>query len=143
MAAAPTIGTAPSAGFALVDGVWLRGLAAGANYAVQNGVVAKAGGTQAAATPLSSNYAYIEVDTCATNNDSVALPFASAGKAFSVFNNTASTLAIYASPNTNPLTGTTDVINRNANATSYTLTTGQTADFFCCKNGTWAAQKTA
>ena len=138
-----TIGTRPTTGFALTDGEWLRQLANGNNFSFQSGIVAKASGTQATATPLSNNPALIQVDTVASTNDSVSLPFAAAGKSFSIFNNGAQTLAIYASPNTNPLTGTTDVINKTTNTTAYTLTTGQTADFFCAKNGTWAAQKTA
>jgi hypothetical protein len=137
------IGQRPVAGFELVDGEWLRQLANGNNYSFQSGIVAHAGGTQAAAVALSNNPALIQVDTVATTGDSVSLPFAAAGKSLSIFNNGAQTLDIYASPNTNPLTGTTDVINKTTNVTAYTLTTGQTADFWSAKNGTWAAQKSA
>jgi hypothetical protein len=137
------IGIRPDKGFSLPDGEWLRQLSNGNNYSFQSGVVAKAGGTQATGTQLSNNQSLIQVDTVATNNDSVVMPFAAAGKSVSIFNNGAATLGIFASPNTNPLTGTTDVINKTTNPTLYALTSGQTADFSCAKNGTWFACKSA
>lgn len=137
------IGQRPVAGFSLVDGEWLRQLANGNNISFQNGITAHAGGTQAAALQLSANPLVIEVDTVASGNDSVMLPFAAAGMFRTVWNNGASTLAIYANVNTNPLTASTDTINKSTNSTSYTLTTGQAAIFFCGKNGAWFAVKTA
>jgi hypothetical protein len=138
-----TIGIKPDRGFALPDGQWLRSLSDGNNYSYQSGIIAKASGTQANGTQLSASYSMIEVDTVATTGDSVVLPFAAAGAGKSIFNNGAQTLDIYANPGTNPATATTDVINKLANATAYTLTSGQTADFSCAKNGTWFACKSA
>lgn len=137
------IGIRPDRGFQLVDGQWLRGLSDGLNRSVAIGITAHAGGTQAAAFQLPANRQMIEVDTVAAGNDSVLLPFSSAGTMLTVFNNGASTLAIYANPNNNALTGAPDVINKTTNTTSYTLTTGQSAMFSCAKNGIWAAIKTA
>lgn len=138
-----TIGIRPSAGFSLIDGQWARELSNGNNDTGINGITAHSGGTQAAALALSNNFSLYEVDTVAADNDSVSLPFAAIGERKMVFNNGAHTLAIYASPNTNPLTGSTDVINKTVNTQSYTITTGQTVIFFCAKNGVWAANKTA
>jgi hypothetical protein len=138
-----TFGIRPNSGFALPDGQWLRELSNGNNYTYQAGIVAKASGTQATGTVLSAVIAMWQVDTVATTADSVVLPFAIAGQSKSLFNNGAQTLDIYASALTNPATGTTDVINKLTNVTAYTLTTGQTADFSCAKNGTWFACKSA
>ena len=138
-----TIGIRPDRGFALPDGEWLRQVSNGNNFTYQSGVVAKASGTQANGTVLSAVVCMWEVDTVATTGDSVVLPFAIAGQSKSLFNNGAQTLNIYASASNNPVTGTTDVINKLTNVTAYTLTTGQTADFSCAKNGTWFACKSA
>lgn len=137
------IGTRPDRGFQLVDGEWLRQLANGNNLSFANGITAKASGNQTTAVVLSANPNLIEVDTVASTHDSVALPFAAAGSVRMIFNNGAQSLDIWASPNTNPLTGTTDVINKTTNGTAYTITTGQAVIFFCAKNGVWAANKTA
>lgn len=138
-----TIGTRPAAGFSLVDGQWLRELSNGNNDTFTSGIVAHAGGTQAAGVLLSNNFSLYEIDTVVSNNDSVVLPFAGAGARKMIFNNGASTLAIYANPNNNPLTGSADVINKTSNSSSYTITSGQTVLFWCAKNGIWAANKTA
>lgn len=137
------IGTRPNAGFALPDGQWLRELSNGNNDTATSGITAHSGGTQAAALQLSNNYSLYEIDTVAADADSVLLPFAAAGARKMVFNNGAHTLDVYASPNTNPLTGAADVINKTTNVTAYALTTGQTAIFWCAKNGIWAANKTS
>ena len=140
-----TIGNrpAPGLGYALIDTLWARGVSDGNNYSFQSGIVAKASGTQSNGTQLSAGVSMWEVDTVATNGDSVVLPFAAAGAGKSIFNNGAATLNIYANPNTNPATGSTDVINKTTNTTAYTLTTGQSAEFSCAKNGTWFACKSA
>lgn len=139
-----TQGVAPATlGPALADGTWLIGLAQGLNRGVAFGVTAHAGGGQAAAQAMPTTSELTQVDTVATASDSIALPFAVAGTIDFVFNNGANTLAVFAQSGTNLLTGATDTINQLANATSFTLTAGQSAVFFCCKNGKWAAIKTA
>ena len=138
-----TIGIRPSAGFALVDGEWLRQLSNGNNDTYISGITAHSGGTQAAALQLPDVFSFIEVDTVAATGDSVLMPYAQQGQRKMIFNNGAHTLDIYAQTTNNPATGAADVINNTTNTTAYTLTTGQTAIFFCAKNGVWAANKTA
>lgn len=138
-----TLGIRPDRGFALADGQWLRGLSDGNNDSAKNAITAHSGGTQAAGFALPVGFSFIQVDTVAADGDSVLMPFAQLGERKMIFNNGAHTLDIYASPNTNPLTASTDVINKSTNTTAYTLTTGQAAIFFCAKNGIWAAVKTA
>lgn len=141
-----TTGQRPAGGlgFALADTAWLRALSDGLNFTSNGGgVTAHSGGTQAAAFPLPNSTLAYEVDTVAADNDSVLLPLCQLGVMKIIFNNGAHTLAVYANTATNPLTGTTDVINKAANTSSYTLTTGQCALFFGTKNGVWAAIKTA
>lgn len=138
------IGIRPTAGFALVDGEWLRQLSNGNNVTFGNGITAHAGGGQANATLLSSTLFVQEVDTVASGNDSVMLPLAAAGKAMIVFNKAASSsMNLYANVNTNPLTGSTDTINNSTNSTAYAITAGQCAMFVCAKNGVWGAIKSA
>lgn len=138
------IGIPPTAqsGPALQDGTWLNGLAGGGNRNFISGITAHAGGTQAAGFQLPSNVALISVDTVASTSDSVLLPFCIAGQVIDLSNTGAQTLNVYANPNTNRATATTDTINAVANATAYTLTTTQVGRFFCPKNGAWKASKT-
>lgn len=137
------IGVPPTAqsGPALQDGTWLLGVASGQNAAFVNGITAHAGGTQAAGFQLQPNAALIEIDTVATTNDSVLLPFCIAGGWMDIANAGAQTVAIYANPNTNRATATTDTINGAANTSSYTLATNVSARFFCAKSGSWKAIK--
>jgi hypothetical protein len=136
-ARADQVGTAPGTGFALVDGNWLNGLARGANQAFQNGLTAHAGGGQSAALALGTTATLFEVDTVASTNDSVALPFCVAPLAVTVVNNGANTLALYASSSTNGATATTDKINGAANTTPYAIAANAWATFACVKNGVW------
>lgn len=137
------IGIPPTqqSGPALQDGTWLNGLAGGGNRNFVSGLVAHAGGTQAAGLQLPANVALIQIDTVATTSDSVLLPFCIAGQVMDIANAGAQTLAIYANPNTNRATATTDTINAAANTSSYTLATNVSGRFFCPKNGLWKATK--
>lgn len=128
-----TVGIAPAngSGPALQDGQWLLGVAAGNNRAYKNGIVAHAGGTKAAAFQLPAGVQIIEIDTVATNGDSVLMPAAVQGQIVMVCNNGAATLDIYGRG--------TDTINGVATATAYALTVNQSAVFFCAKNGNWGA----
>ena len=132
-----SVGRSPVANstYALQDGRWLLGVAAGNNRSYQNGITAHAGGTKAAAFQLPAGVQLFEIDTVATNGDSVLMPAAVQGQIVMVFNNGAATLNIYGRG--------TDTINQSTTATAYTLTAGQTAIFFCAKNGAWGANKTA
>jgi len=132
-----TVGIRPNdgGGPALVDQSWLLGLAGGANRNYVNGITAHAGGTKAAAFQLPANVAIIEVETVATNSDSVLLPQAKAGTIVFVYNKGAATLSSYGKG--------TDTINGAATANAYDLTTGLSALFFCPVDGAWAAIKSA
>lgn len=131
----------PSNGPGLVDGTWLNGLAGGQNYTTQSGIVAHAGGTQAACTVLPAGIAQISVDTVATNGDSVCLPFAAAGMDIQIANNSSSTLNIYGQAANNPLTGAADTINATAGSTNYSPTTQQNVECYAAKNGAWRCMK--
>lgn len=69
------------------------------------GIIAKAGGGQVGATPLTKKFN--QVDTCATDEDSTMLDSFLTGKMQGVFNNTNNILAIY------PVVG--QIINNVAN----------------------------
>lgn len=127
-----TVGIAPTngSGPGLQDGGWLLGVAAGNNRAYKNGIVAHAGGTKAAAFQLPAGVQIMQVDTTATNGDSVLMPAAVQGQIVMVFNNGAATLDIYGRG--------TDTINGAATANAHTLATLTAAVFFCGKNGAWA-----
>lgn len=135
------VGTPPGTGPALVDGVWLNGLAGGTNYSYQSGITAHAGGTQAAAVQLAAGINMVDVDTVTTTGDSVALPQCVAGTYLFVANAGAQTLDVYGSPTVNSLTAANDTINGTAGSTAYTLTNNTNAIFFCAKNGAWKAGK--
>ena len=131
----------PATGPGMVDGTWLNGLAGGQNFSYQSGIVAKAGGTQALATPLPIGIYLIEVDTVATTGDSVLLPQCLQGSAFLLRNAGAGTLDTYGQVAVNPITGVADTINGVAGSTTYTMATQTNAVFFCAKNGAWSAGK--
>lgn len=136
-AVAGTVGTPPGTGFALQDGNWLNGLAGGQNHTFTNGLTAHAGGTQAAGLQLPANTFLIEIDTVATTSDSVLLPFCIAPQVMIIINSGANTMNVYASPNTNAATATTDTIDGNSNATAFTIATKVTNLFKCAKSGNW------
>jgi len=127
-------------GFQLQDSDWLRGVAGGQNRLFQS-ITAFAGGGQAAATVISPEAELVEIRTVATADDSVALPLAIAGMVKKVFNSSASSSNLYANPNTNRATSSTDTINGVANGTAYAIAAGVAVEFFCPRDGIWAAIK--
>ena len=140
-----TVGTVPPAagGFALVDIQWLLGIVGGVNWTYQNGIVAKASGTQLTCTVLPSNVYLLSVDTVVTNNDSVCLPFATAGANINVANQGAATLAIFGQAANNPGTSpaAADTINGTAGSSSYTMTTNTNVECFAATVGKWKCVK--
>ncbi len=129
------IGTAPIRGFALQDGNWLRALANGQNNSVQSGFTAQADNSKANATQLPAGVAMLEVSTVAAANDSCLMPQALAGTVVLVYN---------AGANTTDLFGKgTDTIAGAATANAYSLTTKQSALFFCAVDGDWGVVKSA
>lgn len=107
-----------------------------------NGLVALAGGGQPGATALIPGDN--EVDTVATNNDSVQLPLAVPGLTCNINNAGASTLSIYANaaPNTNNASALDQLIAVNTNtktaaASAITLATGHCTMFLCTTVGVW------
>jgi hypothetical protein len=141
-AAVAVQGIAPSNGFGAWDGTWLLGLSGGTNYAYQSGITAHAGGGQASCVSLTPGIYLYEVDTVASANDSVCLPFAQQGTNFSIRNGAASNaLAIYAQANNNLLTAAADTINGTAGSTEYPsggLSAGSSVECFAAKNGVWS-----
>lgn len=127
-------------GFRLDDGVETTRLV-NALFLATPGVVAKAGGGQAAGTQLQVGYS--QVDTCATNNDSVVLPPAVPGLSVTVLNNTAQTLAVFGVP-VNPNNASIgDTIAASTSltyqptATGVTQATAKIAVYTCFKAGQW------
>lgn len=129
------IGNPPQTGFALVDGDWLNGLAAGHNRVFLSGITA-AGTTQATATQLAPRIAMYQVDTVGASSG-VALPPCTAGATTSLYNASGTTLTIYPSITNNPLTAAQDTIN---SATSFSLATHVLFVGYCAKNGVWGAK---
>lgn len=141
--ASAVIGTppTPATGFGLVDGIWLNGLAGGQNFTSQSGIVAHAGGTQAACLVLPAGIAFVSVDTVASSGDSVCLPFAAAGMNIQIANNSSTTLNIFGQAGNNPLTAAADTINNTAGSTNFSPTTQQNTECFAAKNGAWRCAK--
>jgi hypothetical protein len=111
-------------------------------FGVTTGLVALAGGGQPGATGLA--YGYNEVDTVASNNDSVQLPPALPGTFCTIYAAGVDTLAIYAnaSPNQNNASVLDQMIAVNTNtktaaASDITLTAGHTTSFMCTTAGLW------
>jgi len=135
-------------GVGMPDFVWLRGVAGGNNRFTQS-VTAFAGGGQASATPIGVPNSQgveaelVELRTVASAGDSAQLPQAIAGKKMMVFNSSANSANIYANPNVNKATATTDTINGSSNVTAYALAAGKSVEFFCPRDGVWAAQLSA
>lgn len=126
-----------SPGQQLIDGSTVNAILAALTNGV-NGITAKAGGTQAAATQL--NYGLSFVAVCASDADSVALPAAKRSPANSmsicmVYNDSAHTLDVY------PLG--TDVIGKLGANTADTIATGKATIYFCAKDGVWSAVRGA
>ena len=92
-----------------------------------NGIVGRAGGGQALATPITTTIA--RVSTCATANDSVVLPTAVAGMWCIIANQGAASMQVYG-------TGT-DTITGVAAATGVAQAAGKSALYFCAAAGNW------
>lgn len=145
-----TVGRRPQAGQGVgqPDFVWLRGLAGGNNRFFQS-VTAFAGGGQANGTPIGatqnnadqSEAQLVEIQVVATIADSCQLPAAVAGKVLDVFNSTANSANVFASPSINKATGALDTINALTNVTAYAIAAGVSVRFFSPRNGIWAALK--
>ena len=122
---------------ALIEQKWLYGLSGGVNYTYQYAITA-AGTNQATAKALPNLIRMFSIDTVSASTG-VNLPSCIQGTAISVYNNTATTLAIYPAVVNNPVTAAQDTIN-NGTSLSGGLA-GHTAElFFCPKNGVWAAK---
>lgn len=133
----------PGEGFGLPDLLWLNGLAGGDNFYFANGVTALAGGGQAGATNIGQPNAqgifpaFVEVDTVASAADSVALPFAVAGRMMFIRNAGANSMNVFAQASNNRATGAQDSINGGANGTGVAVAANHGAIAFCAKSGVW------
>ncbi len=141
-----TTGREPQSGqgVGMPDFAWLLGLAGGDNHICQT-VTAFAGGGQASATQMGIpnsqgvQAAFINIGTVGSAGDSVMLPQAIKGKFLIAFNSTANSADVFADPDTNRATGSTDTINALTNVTAYALAAGARALFFCPVDGKWAS----
>lgn len=131
------VGTPPIPGPGLVDGQWLTGLAGGLNNLYQAGITAT-GTTQATGAQLPSGILLVQVDTAAASTG-VNLPPCIPGTELNLYNNGASTLAVYPAVANNPITAAQDTIN-NAAALSGGVATHVAQLFFCAKAGVWASK---
>jgi len=95
----------------------------------QNGITATAGGTRAAAYPLTA--AFNRIAVCATAADSVALPPALGGQEVTVINSGAAATQVFAA------VGTSDTINGTAGATGISLAAAGKAQFVSPGAGLW------
>jgi hypothetical protein len=100
---------------------------------VQNGIVARAGGGQSLATPLTATMN--RVITVATAADSVLLPVARAGAFVVVVNSAAASMNVF------PTTG--GVINALSANAAFAMAANKTAYFFCVVDGIWNSILTA
>jgi hypothetical protein len=129
-----TVGIAPTDGFQLIDGTFDKGVASGNNATFQT-LTAHAGGTQAAAAQISANANLVYVGTVASDQDSVVLNFAIAGRWLMLANPSAHTLYVYGQVAGNKANANAvDTINGTAGSTAYQMTTGKNAIFFCAAN---------
>lgn len=101
----------------------------GGGMSFQDGITARAGGTRAAAVPLTACINRISV--CATAADSVALPPAVGGQQMAVINGGAASAQVFAAP------GTSDTINGVAAATGIALAAAGKAQFVSPAPGAW------
>jgi hypothetical protein len=131
------IAPAPMDGWMLIEGKWLFGVTQGINFTYASGIVAHAGGTQAACFNLPTSIALYEVDTVATTGDSVCIPHGKQGADFSIRNAGAQTLSVYAQSSNNELGGI-DTINGTAGSTAYSIPANNSAECFAAKTGAWS-----
>jgi len=135
LASAPAlalVGQPPGQGPALVDGVWLNGLAGGLNNNYISGLVG-AGTNQATALQFPTGYYLLEADTVASGTG-FALPTCTPGTDMLFYNNGANTATVYPQVANDPVTGAQATIN---NATSITIATHTSQAFSCAKSGVW------
>lgn len=131
---ASNIGVTPNpAGFQMIDGQWLIGLAQGNNLTYQSGITA-AGTGASTATVLNPNIYLNEVDTVASSTG-IALPFAIVPDITIIRNNGSNPLNVYANAGTNAATGTTDTVNGGS---SVTVNQNKSALCFVAKNGVYS-----
>lgn len=129
--------------FGLLDGQRQQGIEQGANNTYKSTLIAFAGGGQANATQIPPSAQLVRVSTVATGADSVKLPFALAGMAKLVVNDTANSMNLYAKNGNNRKTGVPDTINSVAAGTAYAVAAGVSVLFFCPVDGEWFALKSA
>lgn len=133
MAAAVT-NTPFQSGFRLVRGEDLNANFASPGLSTQQGVTATAGGTRAAAFPVTASIT--NVTTVATAADSLVLPVASAnlGETFTIYNNGANNLTLYANGS--------DTINGTAGATGISLPNSGVVVLQSIASGVWLGDAT-
>lgn len=124
-------------GPALQDSEWLRGLAGGLNRMFVS-LTAYAGGGQANGTNIGGGE-LVELRTVATAGDSFQLPYALAGQTYKVWNSSANSANVFAKPTINKATGELDTINAGVNTDAYAVAAGKSVEFFCPRDGKWAA----
>jgi hypothetical protein len=117
-------------GFRLLDGTWLtrafiKVLEGGISR--KFGIVAKAGGGKASATPLVNSLS--RIDTVAVANDSALMPKAIAGSIAMVTNNTANSANLFGLG--------TDTINGAPTANATAIAAGKTQIYVCHETGKW------
>ena len=95
----------------------------------QNNITATAGGTRAAAYPLTA--AFCRISVCATAADSVALPPATGGQEITLINSGAAATQVFAN------VATADTINGVAAATGISLAAAGKAQFVSPGLGLW------
>lgn len=125
-------------GLRLIDGGDLSQFAA-FNHQTTSGLTALAGGGLSSST-TKLNFGYNEVSTCATDSDSVVLPYALPGAEITVWNDTAHTLAVFArlaNPDNNNVDDLIVPQNSDSGAASQTVATVLVAKFICFKAGVW------
>lgn len=131
-------GNVPQPGFQAIDGTWLLGLSGGTNYTYQYGITA-AGTSQTTATPLPANIYMVETDTVGSGTG-VNLPTCIPGSQLILYNNGASTLAVFPAVANNPATGAQDTIGGFTSLNNGSgLTTKTQIAFACIKAGVWSA----
>ena len=134
MANSIVIYTAASTGAWYTDGLALGYSGSLQTSSFSNGIVAHAGGGQAAATPLTTMLN--RVLTVATIGDSVQLPLAVPGLSITVTNAATNSMNLYSNYNG----GTpADSINGAANTAAYAVAGGKTVIFNSVAAGLWHA----
>ena len=94
-----------------------------------NGITATAGGTRAAAVPLTA--AFNRIAVCATAADSVALPPATGGQEVTLINSGAAACQVFAAPSTS------DTINNVVAATGISVAAAGKVQFVSPGPGLW------